>query len=227
MINLCVPTIKRYDLLSNLIESAEAGTVVPDNYIIVDNGAKINKDDSFRKRLEKSDLPKDKIKIIECRWSVAQSWNFFIKQYDEHLIISNDDIELLPQSIETLINEVDSNPETLMFSSGQNNVNAFSFFLIRKKLIELVGQFDEHFRPAYFEDCDFHRRMEINNIKRLNVQNLQLIHHHSATAKSYNSEERKRFQKDFMRNMMYYIKKWGGRPEQEQFSTPFNVARKI
>jgi len=40
-VNLCIPTLNRYDLLVKCLESAEAGTLKPINYYIIDNGTKL------------------------------------------------------------------------------------------------------------------------------------------------------------------------------------------
>ena len=37
-LSVCVPTLKCYDLLDNFIHSCEKSTIVPDQYVIVDNG---------------------------------------------------------------------------------------------------------------------------------------------------------------------------------------------
>ena len=42
MIVLGVPVLSRYDLLERLLASAEAGTVKPDRYLIVDNGRQLD-----------------------------------------------------------------------------------------------------------------------------------------------------------------------------------------
>ena len=224
MITLCVPTITRYDLLCILIKSAERGTLVPDKYVIIDNGAHLASREGFAKQVEKDkSLPKDKITVLKRRYSVAKSWNYFIDNCEENIIISNDDIELLPNSIESIVNAANSHPDKLMFSAAEGGINAFSFFLIRKKLKDTIGGFDELFDPAYFEDCDFHRRMYLAGIERMNVIGLQLIHHHSATIKSFDREQRKKFSKFFYKNMDRYLRKWGGMPEKEAYEKPFNL----
>lgn len=41
MLSVCVPVLKRYDLLRKLLVSAQAGTVVPNKYVIINNGRNV------------------------------------------------------------------------------------------------------------------------------------------------------------------------------------------
>jgi len=86
-VKLGIPTLRHYDLLQRLLDSAERGSVKPDGYIIVDNGG------SARARLR---LPSN-AQIIEPgkNLGVAASWNLLLDEAgDEPIVISNDDIAL-------------------------------------------------------------------------------------------------------------------------------------
>ena len=80
-ITLAIPTYNRYDLLDKCIESAEAGSLKPDNYIIINNGKKNYINNNSKVKVYNSDF----------NLGVAASWNQIIKMSDEIRIISNDD----------------------------------------------------------------------------------------------------------------------------------------
>jgi hypothetical protein len=99
----------------------------------------------------------------------------------------------------------------------------FSCFLIAKSC-HARYQFDERFRPAYFEDNDYHRRVILGGEgDRIFGVNLPFHHVGSATLDRA-PEARAAFAPKFERNRAYYVEKWGGLPGSETFTTPFNAA---
>jgi hypothetical protein len=101
---------------------------------------------------------------------------------------------------------------------------------IGRKAIEGIGYFDQNFWPAYFEDADYFRRLDLMGIPNLWDERVLLEHNRSQTVRSdfllqRLHEERVR------RNERYYIRKWGGLrgwggpdapPGLELFKQPFN-----
>ncbi len=96
----------------------------------------------------------------------------------------------------------------------------FSAYMINKKCWDEVGEFDEGFEPAYFEDNDYHRRMQLAHIKSVVYPPALFFHFGSRTqneavGKPIVSSPR------FEANRNYYVGKWGGTPGTERFDRPF------
>ncbi len=93
-------------------------------------------------------------------------------------------------------------------------------FIFTPALIEKVGLLDENFFPGYFEDNDYKRRIQLANADVVHLP-LHSIHDRSSTLNSSIRFKQKN-QYTFQQNYMYYINKWGGKPSQEKYETPFN-----
>jgi GT2 family glycosyltransferase len=101
---------------------------------------------------------------------------------------------------------------------------------IGRKAIETVGYFDQNFWPAYFEDADYFRRLELSGVPNLWDERILLEHNRSQTVRSDFLLKRLHDERT-RRNEQYYIRKWGGLrgwggpdepPGQEFFTHPFN-----
>lgn len=207
MVNLCIPVLNRYDLLYNEIMSAEAGTLVPDNYFIYDNGLNL--------ALDKYPLKiqfKMSVYYPTRNMGVAKAWNWFLNRVNEERIIANDDIEFLPDTIEKLVNAKGD----FVFSDKIADLNMFSMFLIRDSCVRKIGLFDESISPfyGYFEDNDYYHRMELGKVE-LNGVDCSAIHLGSQTIKVFNTDEMNLHHKRFELARHNYINKWGGMPGKE------------
>jgi len=213
--NYCIgiPTINRADLLE------ESVLQLAQNYpnvflLIVDNGNQNLSNIGERcghKNIILFDRHGDNL-------GVSGSWNLMCKQAFKlgfHAIwIANDDIVLGSNQ-----NEMQS------FVSDAVSTNTFYVqegtwcsFLITKKIFQEVGEFDEAFFPAYFEDNDYAYRLKLaNNVHKPNAILNPVIYRNSQTiAKDPTLNER------FMANKQRFIAKWGGEPTKEHFISPFN-----
>jgi GT2 family glycosyltransferase len=210
-VSICVPVLKRYDMLIKLIESIEVGHFKPTRYVIVDNGTKI---DNYQ-------LPKIAgeyfIQRPGLNAGVAGSWNFFINNFPDIRIICNDDIVFQPDAIENFVNQFDEN-----YMMCPMLANAFSCFMLPDKVVKLVGLFDEKISPnyGYFEDDDYSRRMSLLGINLKLTNNVRVWHHKSSTLESYTSAERDDHNRRFNIARSNYNKKWGGIPRHETLETP-------
>jgi GT2 family glycosyltransferase len=211
MITLCIPTLSRYDLLERCILSAEAGIVKPDRYLVMDNGGTL-----------KLDLPKVEVVTFGYNIGVAKAWNYFIKNSEEIRIISNDDIMFYPNTISTLVSF--SEPSN-MYCTRDIEANSFSLFVIGDDLVNTVGYFDEEISPnyAYFEDNDYHRRMDLAGRELRKIPGCTCGHFGSATLKSYSLQQQNEHHIKFRIAQANYEKKWGGSPGNETFSTPHDL----
>jgi GT2 family glycosyltransferase len=200
-----IPTINRADLLNealaNYFEDFKDTEIV-----ICDNG---NQEIITRERNFVHYKP-------EKNLGVSGSWNMLMDYADKvkatHVLILNDDIYLgkPEEEIKTIIKLW--NPEFLC-----TELNWCSFIL-SVETFKKVGNFDENFFPAYFEDNDYFRRMQLANVPIImNPMLNPIIYRNSMTI-----QKSPELNSGFEKNRQYYISKWGGQPTQETFATPFN-----
>lgn len=218
-ITLCTPTLNRYDLVHKLIASAEEGSLVPDRYAIVDNGGSLE-----------LNLPPEVMRKVHL-WrpgtniGVAASWNYFLKTFPDYIIISNDDIEVGRDAIKNMVQTAEDNPYAPFFCIASSGINAWSFFLERKISLEIIGEYDETFWPAYFEDNDRFYRYKLAGFDAIRAENIEFHHFNggSSTLKQYTPEQERRHHEYFRRNQEYYTDKWGGMPHHEIFKSPWGI----
>jgi GT2 family glycosyltransferase len=96
----------------------------------------------------------------------------------------------------------------------------FSAYMLSKESYEKIGAFDEMFAPAYFEDNDYHRRVNLAGMKAISVPSA--IYYHYGSRTRMESGTLNLTNENFEKNRQYYIQKWGGIPGQEKFDQPFN-----
>lgn len=211
---LGIPTLNRYDLLHKLIASAEAGTVKPRLYLVVDNGGK----------LENTNFDPGRVVIYnpQKNLGVAASWNKLLEMAgSEPLMISNDDIELQPDAIEKF---------ERAFVGGHEFIGAcggWALFGQTPHVTETVGPYDENFGMAYYEDCDYLLRLRAAGIP---VHDLGYIGAHLGNASTHGGtpEQQAAVAHSRERNYCYFVAKWGadsprwGNPLVENFKEPFN-----
>lgn len=221
-VTLAAPCLRRYDLLAKLFASAERGSLVPDQYIVIDTGG------AAAHLLSTTELvlPAGKSVILPGREhgrhiGVAAAWNRALAAGGDWTIISNDDVELHPGTIEALVRgaeETDAEYICPEFNAGA----MFCVFLPKQSMLQRIGGFDEGFWPAYYEDNDYHRRMKLAGVKELRVAGASYEHMVSATMKSLSAAELMEHHQQFDQNTARYTRKWGGPPGHEVFTAPFN-----
>lgn len=210
-----IPTINRIDLLDQALSQYK--TSLPNtNIFIVDNGGQ---------GIEVGKYSPLNIEIYVPGFNigVAGSWNylcrviFYSRGYDYAMIL-NDDIIIdhTEEEYEKAINFINSVNKfgiKFLYLSEKD----WCFFLLSREVYEKVGDFDEAFYPAYFEDNDYAYRMKLEKVG--------VIKNRGFNPKVYNNSMTSRkdpnINNGFMQNREYYIKKWGGLPGQETFTTPF------
>ena len=80
---------------------------------------------------------------------------------------------------------------------------------IGRNAIETVGYFDQNFWPAYFEDADYFRRLELSGIPNLWDERILVEHNRSQTVRA-DFLLKQLHDERIRRNERYYIRKWGG-----------------
>lgn len=217
MITLCVPTIRRYDLLAQLlVPSAERNTRPPDRYYIIDNGGGLD--------AAAYGLPTEKTTVFNPgrNLGVAASWNQAHRANEEWVIMACDDMDLYSTTIEALIAAAETHPEIGFFFPQMNAHTMFGVYLQRRWCFEKVGPYDENFWPAYYEDNDYCRRLELAGMSTMEVPNCGMNHVVSATLKTYNEDEMAAHHARFEALGEYYQRKWGGMPHRETYTVPFD-----
>lgn len=197
--SICVPTLRRYDKLRELLSSLRGSTITPDCVYVVDNGLNPSRiDEAF----VGCDLP-FVVYTPDAPMGVAESWNWFLHNLPEERIICNDDIQFSPDSIQTIVDT----PGDLVF---MNNCG-FSCFLIRDKCVELVGEFDETISPgyAYYEDVDYaYRMIQVEGLRRPRID-AGILHEGSSTWQAGTAAEVKEHWRKFFVAKSNFEKKWG------------------
>lgn len=207
-----IPTINRADLLKESLEDLFVNMPEIPTYI-VDNG---NQD----------------IEVIEGHNSVqifknsenkgvSGSWNQLFKEAISrhenltHLLILNDDIVLGKKESEIL---------DLIHNLGHKTLFTSYFYwsvmVVPVELYLYIGEFDENFFPAYYEDNDYAYRIHLSN-GLYTHQNTELLDP-AVKRNSMTINKDPYLNSNFGNNLQYYISKWGGHPTTEIYKTPFN-----
>ena len=88
---ICIPTLKRYDLLCRLckvlIQSEDA--IDPSNIIIMDNGGSLLESHYWRHLSSCFTQKKPEVIVPPENLGVAGSWNFFIQNFGRCVIANN------------------------------------------------------------------------------------------------------------------------------------------
>lgn len=196
-----IPTINRLDLLYPAMLYYETDFPKTEKFI-VDNG---NQDLGWN-------LYKVNATIIENEKNVgvAASWNQLCKaifKEHEYALILNDDIYLGRQEwqLNSFFTWLELNPNADFFLGPRD----WCAFLVSKKCYEDVGEFDERFFPAYYEDNDYAMRMKLMGKKMEIVPFLDpAVFRVSESIKKDSGIKGDESKKE-------YIKKWGGLPGEE------------
>lgn len=118
---------------------------------------------------------------------------------------------------ETALTEAVVIDETFRASRGGPD---FSCFLIQRECHQWF-QFDEGFQPAYHEDNDYHRRLELAGFgDRIFSVCLPYLHYGSGTLKA-DAQLRATWDQRFAQSQQWYVDKWGGLPGHETYDQPF------
>lgn len=178
---------------------------------------------------------------------VAVSWNLGTKQAIfegyTHILIINDDIVIAPYTVDHMANVLDDHPEFgLVTGSDHRNTMSpdqvrempfpdyeidiidapdFACFMVTPESYNAVGEFDENFTPAYFEDDDYVYRCLLADRQPVRSQRAAFYHYGSQT-QNKTSGKPVVPPPQFVKNRQYYVSKWGGEPGSERFTTPFN-----
>lgn len=208
MIELCIPVLKRYDLLKGLLVSLNTSTIKP-VVRIIDNGR--------NEMLLREALSVYQGEVYAFTPSiplgVAESWNNFIANTEDPRVIANDDLVFAPDSLEKLL----ATDADIAWAAGCG----FSCFLLRDNCVEQVGLFDENISPGYgyYEDEDYLQRIDGRGtktpiVKAINVE-CGVVHLKSQSLPTTEAGILEHHRK-FKLAQFNYVKKYGLEQEFEQ-----------
>lgn len=222
-VTFLIPTINRFDLLQNLLNQVESQTRKPDQLVIVDNSnGKFSLCDSFP-------IKTQIVKADNIGYSGAVNVGYH--QAKDFLIVCGDDDGISNDAIKLFVKYANSNLDSIFFNPAALGSKGFGIFAVRvKKAIEAVGYWDEAFYPAYYEDVDYARRMEIAGVEMCHV-NESIFYLGGENAGIASSLKRASTQLNMdleagiISNRNRYRRKWGGEPNQEKYTVPFNLTQ--
>ena len=219
---VCIPTLKRYDLLVRLCLSlnSERCRDLDLKICILDNGGGLLESSLWRTSQVQYVFAKPEVIVPKYNLGVAGSWNFFLQHFGA-CIIANDDVVFAEETIDSFASASMAFPEVVIFE-GKDPVAGFSTFYVNKPDTWLeMGGFDELLNPAYFEDNDCRHRLCLagNPVKKIFLKGWR--HDNSSTLSSADESYRRMHWCLYRRNRSYYIRKWGGLPGREKNNSPF------
>lgn len=203
MINICVPVLRRYDLLREMVTSCMSSNVRPDAYYIIDNGRRTAR---LMEALGDFDISV-KLHTPAAPMGIAACWNWFIEKVPQERVIVNDDVVFGPTSLEQLT-AVDAD---IVLAEGCG----FSCFVLRDSCVTKVGRFDEEISPGYgyYEDDDYLQRIDGRGTREpsavMVTVDANVTHRKSSTLQAASHEEILEHHRLFKIAQANYAKKWG------------------
>lgn len=217
---LGIPFYNRADLLARCLRSIDYPV---DKLVIVNQGP------LYPERAEELTPSAREYHVIQHpNAGVAGAWNEIIKLFPAPWwMLVNNDIEFAPGDLEKMAKAAHGTNGTDTTGIYYGNHGA-SFFIITQFGVRFAGLFDENLYPAYLEDCDMSRRMDLLGVPRRNVEGIRSRHGDSKLTGSctINSDPElaRKNGRTHGRNFDYYKAKWGGINGKEIYEHPFNDA---
>ena len=229
---ICVLTLIRLDLLKRLIDSID----YPVNKVIILFQGKISKNrisNLSNKFVEKFIFISSNMNI-----GVSRGWNYFMINFPSpYWLISGDDCYFEPNTLKNIASfmSIPSSLENVFCGLKIKNRNesltaGYNTFVITNLLLQNVGLFDENIYPAYFEDDDLRKLIQLTKQQTTTIDNAYINsgdskHFYSCTLNSVHSNYRKKMDECYVLNEKYYIEKWNRLifdTDGISFDTPFN-----
>lgn len=181
------------------------------------------------------------VNILARAWNKGMMRGF--ERGADYCLIINLDLLFHPAHTENLIQFAVENPAAVIWSGEtwpeeatlaqatldgppRDGMHGCAF-LVDRRLLELVGPFDEGFDPAYFEDADIVYRAKLSHLPVRRTPAARFYHYENITLQTALLNREVPFVSSFRRaadrNAQRYIDKWGGMPGEEKFLTPFGA----
>jgi hypothetical protein len=214
---LAITVLNRYDLLRAQLASLAQGTVKPPRILILDNGGR------FGEAIQSELMPLwDRTAVMgtDEERALARSWNHALRWgFTNHpaVVIANDDLLWGKTSYRALTEGIRYGEPDM---ATTQNVGGFVCFALTRPIVHKVGEFDERFFPAYFEDEDYRYRMKLAGLFPRSVDGCCIEHVESATIQAMPPDQKEIFKLHFQKNLGLYRQKWGGVVGEETYSQP-------
>jgi glycosyltransferase involved in cell wall biosynthesis len=224
------------EIVDETIESIARSTLKPALIVIVDNG-EIAFDvlDDIPPGLGNIDI---ELVRPQANLGCAGGWNRAVEiaQNDgiDHVVLLNADCAVSPVTFEKMF----ADPAPSMVCA-----HAFGCFRWDPEIRQKVGLFDDKFHPAYFEDADYRYRMKLAGVPRADWEFHEVArpsfgraiystgirhgwrHEDGRGYQGWSDEKLAWFYERLEANRRRYVMKWGGMPNFEIYTEPFNGRR--
>jgi len=217
-----IPTVNRKDFLTESLADIahNLNEFKLEKLVIVDNG---NQD--IPSIIPPELTSRTKVFTENKNLGVAGSWNKLMNDCfstcsSDFVALVNDDIVLGKDCLVSIEESIEKYPKSFIINGGY----FWSCFAISRKCWETVGKFDDNFFPAYFEDNDYHRRLNLY-AEHYKIPDLYRTCHGMVPAIKRNSAsitKDRSLNNGYHKNAAYYQDKWGGNVRYPRFATPFN-----
>jgi len=193
------------------------------------------------KKLDGVEYPQNIIYIDNDENCLSKAWNIGLKKlFKEHKFVfvsGNDSLSPSDSDLKQMVKVLKQNPHYGVLSANHTqdplvykyltkapfsknyeleNVShgdgSFSFFLISKECYEDVGNFDENFKPAYFEDNDYLERLWLKGYAPKML--IDIIYYHLVQGSvKLNKTTASKYPEFMNKNLKYFREKWNKTPE--------------
>lgn len=241
-IGVVIPYLNCEHYVEELVLSLESK--YPLKIFLYNNGSKEGIDKTMSERVLEGDV--EYVRSF-TNIGVAAAWNrglhhLFSFENINNVLVLNNDVLLHPEAIDRLVAAIDSNYfpiitgtdvakqcarpvdiNTIRLPDAHYYTDApeFSCFMISRAGYKMIGDFDTKFFPAYYEDNDYHYRAKLLK-ERLVKLNTALYYHYGSRTIRENKDVDDVVNTYYLQNERYYVTKWGGKPGEEKYKTPFN-----
>lgn len=156
---------------------------------------------------------------------VPASWNAGIERMHvleaDWLVIVSASCRFSPVGGMDLIDQLDPDG----FPVVEARYVGWHLIAFRRDVFDKVGRFDENFFPAYWEDCDFSRRLAL--AYDLDPPFWTKVEVEVTIESFAHGIQLAGVEIDPARLAAFYVEKWGGMPSHETFATPFDSGRAL
>lgn len=197
MLNLCVTTFVRQDLLGAMLLSAFAGTVKPDAVYLVDQA---NRLDLLGKPLVHVPVKVTVVDLREKRGCEGSAINWYLRNVPEERVIAHEDVVFDTKSLELFV----STPGDFLVD------DQLGVITYRDRCREAVGFYDVTISPNYFTyvDVDYEDRLALAGIHPT-VVSCGIQHLRNGTRKGLSGEKALEFHRRVGVARANYEAKWG------------------
>lgn len=190
---------------------------------------------------------------------VSRAWNrsinHLIAEGCRYVFVPNLDIVVRSGSLDALVRAADANPSPVLWTMANWHALGdipelmglekaplhdhwvphphFSAFMVDDRLFDLVGPFDENFKPAYNEDLDMHWRIRLAGQSTGQFEGSRFYHYGSRTISEDHDLHAKNLETHEANNR-YFVMKWGYKPPTADdpftagmYPYPFNDPAKV